>query len=112
MALRRISGLAVALVLLLTLSTLGAAATPVKTGEVTGTAVPCGGLAYEPTAHLEVYRGARLVATKAVPTGRRFRFVVHPGRYVISNEGHPDGSPAFTVRPGRTTHVRVFNYCM
>ncbi len=100
------------LVLVLSLGSLGAGASHPRTGVATGTAVPCTGPLNVPIAHLGVYRGTRLVAARSVPTGRRFRFVLPPGRYTISNEGHPDGSPTFVVRPGRTTHVRVFDYCM
>jgi hypothetical protein len=105
----------VALLFALALTGLGAGA--VGTGEVhpgiaTGKAVPCAGPIYVPTAHLGVYSRKVLVAQKTVPTGEQFRFVLPPGRYTISNEGHYVGGPTFSVQADRTTRVVVMNYCM
>lgn len=105
----------VALLLALPLTGLGAgagAADEFHSGVATGKAVPCAGLMYVPTAHLGVYTGKVLVAHKTVPTGGHFRFVLPPGRYTISNEGHYVGRPTFQIHTGRTTHVVVMDYCM
>jgi hypothetical protein len=105
----------VALLLALPLIGLGApvgGAGEIHSGVATGKAVSCAGPMYVATARLGVYAGNVLVARKTVPTGRRFRFVLPPGRYTISNEGHYVGGPTFTVHPSRTTHVVVMNYCM
>lgn len=102
---------------LLTLPLIGlgagaAAADEFHSGVATGKAVPCAGPMYVPTTHLGVYAGHVLVARKSVPTGGNFRFVLPPGRYTISNEGHYVGGPTFLVYTGRTTHVVVLDYCM
>ncbi|HTU38154.1 MAG TPA: hypothetical protein VMF35_09060 [Acidimicrobiales bacterium] len=94
----------------------GSGAVPARAGVAVGIAVPCAGPMFVPTAHLWVYRGAQLVAYRAVPTGATFRFVLRPGAYVISNDGDPrqPGLPpgnAFAVHAGATTHVVVLNYC-
>ncbi len=86
-------------------------------GVAVGIAVPCASIQYVSTAHLSVYRGTRLVAHKEVTTGTPFRFVLRPGRYVISNDGDPyqpykpPGDPFF-VRAGQRTNVVVMDYCM
>ena len=115
---RHIRGLV--LILLLAAGSLVVVPTPATAGqankgEATGRAVACSGPAAEPLAHLSVYRGDTLVQRTSVPASSTFRFVLAPGTYVISNQGHPGryvGSDPFHVRAGRTTHVVVRNFCM
>jgi len=80
---------------------------------LTGTARACAGLAYVPTAHLQVYRGDVLVAAQRVPDNSTYRFVLPPGRYDITNTGNPQrplGHPV-SVSAGATIHVNIPNDC-
>ena len=91
-----------------------ASASGSKFGVATGKAIACSGPAFEPVAHLSVYREDSLIRSLSLPQGDTFRFMLKPGVYVISNQGHPGryvGSPPFRVRSGRTTHVTVRNFC-
>jgi hypothetical protein len=99
-------------------------------GVLTGNARACSGMAYVPTAHLEVYRGDVLVASERVPDNNTYRFVLAPGRYDVTNTGNagfvlPVGRHSITdrgalprpfalaasVSAGNTTHVNVPNNC-
>jgi hypothetical protein len=84
-----------------------------STGVLTGIARACSGLAYVPTANLQVYRGDVLVAAKRVPDNTTYRFVLSPGRYYITNTGtsqRPLGH-SVSVSAGDTTHTNVPNDC-
>lgn len=86
-----------------------------RQGVATGRAVACSGPALDPVAHLNVYKGKTLVRSTSLPQGSTFRFILKPGTYVISNEGHPGryvGSAPFKVLAGRSTHVTVRDFCM
>jgi hypothetical protein len=99
----------------LTVVTSRATAAEAKPGVATGRAVPCAGPPTISIAHLSVYRRSTLIRRISVPAGSTFHFVLQPGTYVISNEGHPGryvGSKPFRVRSGQTTHVVVTDYCM
>jgi hypothetical protein len=71
---------------------------------------------YVPTTHLVVYQGKHLVVGDRLPTGSIFRFLLQPGRYVISNDGPLfrrfvyTGDP-FVVHAGQTTQVVVIDQC-
>jgi hypothetical protein len=99
-------------------------------GVLTGNARACSGLAYVPTAHLQVYRGDVLIASERVPDNSTYRFVVAPGRYYVTNTGNagfapPVGGngivgkgglsrpypPSVSVSAGGTTHVNVPDDC-
>ena len=99
-------------------------------GVLTGNARACSGMAYVPTAHLEVYRGDVLVASERVRDNSTYRFVLAPGRYYVPNTGHagfvlPVGRRSITdrgalprpfalaasVSAGSTTRVNVPNNC-
>jgi hypothetical protein len=99
----------------LTVVTSSATAAEPKPGVATGRAVPCAGPPTVTIANLSVYHGSTLIRRSSVPAGTTFRFVLPPGTYVISNQGHPGqyvGSKPFRVRSGHTTHVVVRNFCM
>jgi hypothetical protein len=89
---------------------------------VTGTAQACAGPAYVPTANLRVYRGDAVtaendvyrrvdpVATKMVPNNTRYRFVLPPGRYFVTNSS-TQFAHTFVLSAGRTVHLDVPNWC-
>jgi hypothetical protein len=104
-------------------------------GILTGTAQACSGVLYLPTATLDVYRvptlwsantnglerehvttlGVALVATEKVHTDSKYRFVLRPGHYFITNVGHyePPLGYAASIASGRTSRVDVLGtYCM
>jgi hypothetical protein len=89
-----------------------AGAAYVKKGWVSGIAIPCEGLPglHLPVAHLYVYKGTVLVAAKQFPTGTKFRFVLPPGKYLISNDP-PEGGTTVTVWAARTTFAFVPGRC-
>ena len=89
---------------------------PSDRGEVIGTAVPCAGPLFVPTADLSIYRGHQLVVQRRLPTGATFRFSLRPGHYVITNSGSPFGAghmpgEPFIIRQGQTTQVHVIDWC-
>jgi hypothetical protein len=92
----------------------GSSAAQARSGSATGRAVACAGPATTTVAHLSVYRGSTLIRRSTITGGTTFHFVLPPGTYFISNEGHPGryvGSNPFRVRAGRTTHVEMKDYC-
>ena len=96
------------------IGTSAATAAQAKSGVATGRAVACAGPSTVSIAQLSLYRGSTLVRRSSVTSGTTFHFVLPPGTYVISNEGHPGryvGSKPFRVRSGQTTHVTVRDYC-
>lgn len=91
-----------------------AAAARNRAGVATGRAVACVGPSTASIADLSVWRGTTLIQKASVPGGSTFHFVLRPGTYVISNQGHPGqgvGSKPFRVRSGLTTHVVVRDHC-
>jgi hypothetical protein len=87
------------------------AATPTR-GVVSGTAVPCTGPMYMPTAHLFVFQGTDLVGTGQFRTGSTFRFSLRPGRYLITNNrAYPRVGTSFRIRGSRLTHVIMVDAC-
>jgi hypothetical protein len=103
----------------------------VSTGVLTGNAQACSGIEFVPTAHLEVYKGAVLIASKVVPDNTTYRFVLPAGHYFITNTGNagfvaPLGRHDLTqtgnlprplahsvsVSPGGTAQVNVPDDCM
>jgi hypothetical protein len=86
---------------------------PTSAGVLTGTAYACSGPAYVATANLQVYRGNVLVATRRVPNGSTYRFVLPPGRYYITNTGNLESGlgRSATVVAADTSHVDVPDLC-
>jgi len=88
---------------------------PAADGVLTGRAAACvgpGGM--KPPARVDVFRGGRLVATEVVPGGGIYRFVLAPGRYMVSNTGVPEpGRPqqAASVAVGSTVHIDIPDLC-
>jgi len=82
-----------------------------QTGVLTGTAWPCAGPSFIHIAHLWVFKGDKVVKQAAVPGGRSYRFVLRPGRYLITNTGNPGGPSNAVVIVGQTTHVNVPDLC-
>jgi hypothetical protein len=82
------------------------------TGVVTGTADACSGIMAEATAHLEVYRDDVLVARQQVPNGSTYRFVLPPGRYIVTNTGNPQNiGDGVTVSGGHTSELDIADSC-
>jgi len=82
------------------------------TGVVTGTADACSGIMAEATAHLEVYRGDVLVARQQVPNGTTYRFVLPPGRYIVTNTGNPQNiGDGVSVSDGHTSELDIADSC-
>jgi hypothetical protein len=109
---RRIVGALIVAISLLGLASFSAGAAPPIKGTVIGKAVPCSGPMYVPTSHLSVFRGAALVAAGRFRSGSTFRFVLPPGRYVITdNRADPAGGTHFRIRAGRLAHVVVIDGC-
>jgi hypothetical protein len=119
-----------ALAVLSILSSACTAHSEASAGVLTGNARACGALAYVPTAHLQVYKGDVLIASKGVPDNSTYRFVLAPGHYYITNTGNAGfvqglGRYSFTksgnlsrplaqsvsVTAGGTTHLNVPNDC-
>lgn len=82
-----------------------------QTGVLTGKAWPCAGPSFIHTARLWVYRGRTAVAHTEVPGGSTYRFVLPPGRYVVTNTGTSGGTPNAVVVAGGTTRVNVPDLC-
>ena len=87
------------------------AATPER-GLVSGKAVPCSGPMYAPTAYVAVFHGKVLEVSRRLRTGSTFRFLLPPGRYVITNNrAYPKVGTPFRIRGNRLTHVVMTDAC-
>ena len=71
----------------------------VSTGVLTGAVHACAGPAHVVTAHLQVYRGDALIATRAVPDDSTYRFVLPPGQYYVTNTGNRERWGWAVLRP-------------
>ncbi len=91
----------------------GGARPGAATGVLTGTAQACASLQYVATARVEVYRNSVLVASRHVPNGGTYRFVLPPGRYDVTDTGNPEprSGRAATVIAGRTSSIDVPDMC-
>jgi len=95
----------------LAIATLAGCSAGPTTGVLTGKAWPCAGPHFIHVAHLTVFRGTTPVDHAQIPGGSTYRFVLPPGRYLVTNTGGPGGAPNVVVETGRTTHVNVPDLC-
>ena len=91
-------------------STQGSGTNP---GSVTGIAAMCSGPAGLPP-HLVVAKllqGKRVVALQTHLGNRSFRFLVPPGKYIVTSDQSYAVPVQVTVRSGTATHANVFSAC-
>jgi len=82
-----------------------------QTGVLTGTAWPCVGPSFIHTAHLWVFKDDKVVKHAEVPGGGTYRFVLPPGRYLVTNTGASRAPSNAVVVAGQTTDVNVLDRC-
>jgi hypothetical protein len=109
---KRALGLLAVAIFVFGLTSTSATADTTGRGVVSGKAVPCSGPMYVPIARLSVFQGKVLVASGRFRTGSKFRFLLPPGRYVITNNrAYSTVGTPFRIRANRLTHVVMMDAC-
>jgi hypothetical protein len=84
-----------------------------RPGVITGTADMCSGPPGLPPHNVQVriLQGARVIAHQTYFGNHTFRFLVSPGRYIVTSDQSYVYPLNVTVSPGEEVHAEVYSAC-